>query len=96
MCAMRSKAMITSSSTRRQQGVDKRDAGGTELQQWQVQQFKLCRRSWKIIRMVFLGEVVVIPVVVQRQVSMVQGVQNTVVHEVRQNVCVIVTGRVAT
>ena len=46
--------------------------------------------------MQFLGKVVDIPVVVQRQVSMVQVVQKTVDHEERQSACVIATGRVAT
>ena len=70
------------------------------MQQWQVQQFKLCRRSWRftdsvptvqtvqkiveITQMQFLDKVVDIPVVVQRQMSTVQVVQKTVRHEERQ------------
>ena len=50
----------------------------------------------EITQMQFLGKVVDIPVVVQRQVSMVQVVQKTVGHEERQSACVIATGRVAT
>ena len=71
----------------------------------------MCRRSWRftdsvptvqtvqkiveITQVQFLGKAVDIPVVVQRQVPMVQMVQKTVGHEESQSACVIATDRVA-
>ena len=81
------------------------------VQQWQVQQFKLCRRSWRctdsvptvqtfqkiveITQVQCLDKVVDMSVVVQRQVLMVQVVQKTVGQEESQSACVIAIGRVA-
>ena len=80
------------------------------VQQRQVQQFKLCRRSWRftdsvptvqmvqkiveITQVQFLDKVVDMSVVVQHQVPMVQMVQKIVGHEESQSASMIATGGV--